>query len=317
MRVPTYSSMTDAWLNAAHSLVTEGQEVQSRNGRAVELLGASFRLRDLSMPWVGPPRDPSRSYAAGELLWYLSGSDDGDHIRAYAPSYAAFLEPSGHAYGAYGKRWRDYNQLECAYDLMRRDPQTRQCVVSCWHPSDLAASAPGKVKDVPCTTALNFQPRGGVLNLVVTMRSNDWWLGMPYDAWCFMAVQRLMAAALKMRTGFYQHQVGSLHAYEPRFAELSKAAEMATRGNGVEQDRPWNVDAGCHGHTERIKCWGDLAQQVSIAVLEERRIRLNEGGPRGVQPAVLAALGGAGSLLGSALLDAAKKLTKGAACSGQ
>lgn len=309
MRPDRLDSMTDAWERVAYDLSHDGVERTSRNGKVLEILGYAFRLTDPYNAWVGSTRKASRTYAAGELLWYLAGSDDGDQIRAYAPSYSAFLN-NGRAYGAYGKRWQQHNQLESMWDLIKRDPETRQAVVSCWHPSDLAAAAPGTVKDVPCTLALNFQPRGNELNLIVTMRSNDWWLGLPYDAWCFTAIQVLMAAALKMQVGFYQHQVGSIHVYENRWSEWTNVADAALKPG----DR--SLPGTRHGCTAKIQCWGDFEQQVRIATLEERRIRLNEGGPRVPSKSVIDALGGPESLLSMAVIEAAKKFAS-EPCSGQ
>jgi len=45
------------------------------------------------------------------------------------------------------------------------------------------------------------------------MRSNDAWLGLPYDVFCFTTLQKIVAAALGIECDWYQHQVGSMHLY--------------------------------------------------------------------------------------------------------
>jgi hypothetical protein len=68
-------------------------------------------------------------------------------------------------------------------------------------------------KDIPCTIALHFMVRGGRLELNVTMRSNDVWLGTPYDFTQFAILQASVAQALGLEVGRYVHSAGSLHLY--------------------------------------------------------------------------------------------------------
>src|SRR5690606_26043016 len=46
------------------------------------------------------------------------------------------------------------------------------------------------------------------------MRSNDLWLGLPYDIMMFTRLQSAMAWALGVRVGKYVHTTFSLHLYE-------------------------------------------------------------------------------------------------------
>jgi hypothetical protein len=59
--------------------------------------------------------------------------------------------------------------------------------------------------------------------MIATMRSNDLWLGLPYDVFAFTCIQQMVAAALGVGLGWYQHQAGSLHVYD-RNMEKTKAA---------------------------------------------------------------------------------------------
>jgi len=55
--------------------------------------------------------------------------------------------------------------------------------------------------------------RDNKLHLVATMRSNDAWLGLPYDIFCFTTLQRIIAVELGLELGTYVHQAGSEHIY--------------------------------------------------------------------------------------------------------
>ena len=46
------------------------------------------------------------------------------------------------------------------------------------------------------------------------MRSNDVWMGFPYDVFQFTCMQILMSMELGVEIGTYTHIAGSLHLYE-------------------------------------------------------------------------------------------------------
>ena len=48
-------------------------------------------------------------------------------------------------------------------------------------------------KDIPCTVSLQFLIRENKLHLFVNMRSNDVFLGLPHDIFCFTMIQEIIA----------------------------------------------------------------------------------------------------------------------------
>jgi hypothetical protein len=46
------------------------------------------------------------------------------------------------------------------------------------------------------------------------MRSNDVWLGFPYDVFVNTCLQQILANEMQLELGTYTHHVGSLHLYE-------------------------------------------------------------------------------------------------------
>lgn len=180
---------------------------------------------------VNDVRKLSPSYAAAELLWYLSGSGDVGMLIKYAPSYKKFAEENGHAYGAYGPRAMP--QMATAIECLRNAGHTRQCVVALWRPDDLEQAVQENTrKDLPCTLHWQFLLRDGKLHMVVSMRSNDAWLGLPYDVFCFTAIQRLVAAELDAQPGLYCHQVGSMHLYQRNREQTALAIRRPDRSEG-------------------------------------------------------------------------------------
>jgi thymidylate synthase len=156
----------------------------------------------------------------GELLWYLSGSQDLGFIEYYIPSYGENAKDGLPLEGAYGPRLlgtygREHNQLQNVIDLLREKPSSRRAVIQLFAASDLTLGVDGtRRKDVPCTCSLQFLVRGGRLNLFATLRSNDVVLGLPHDIFTLTMIQELAARTLGLRLGWYRQAVGSLHLYD-------------------------------------------------------------------------------------------------------
>jgi thymidylate synthase len=106
------------------------------------------------------------------------------------------------------------SQLEAVVELVRRKPNTRQAMLTMYDAGDLAGALVGDPKDVPCTSCIQFILRDGRLHASTYMRSNDVWLGLPYDLFCFSSIQRIVAAEVGAEPGDYHHSVGAMHVYE-------------------------------------------------------------------------------------------------------
>lgn len=228
MRDHRFPSADNAFSNLLVELLHDAPVVNSRIGKTRELVGVSLEI-DPKQPYVtNSERKFSPIYGAGELMWYLSGSNRIEHIAHYAPSYKQFAKPDGTVFGAYGARWAETQQLNKLLNTFEGASDTRQAVLVQWMPRDLDAASGAALpeKDLPCTLTLQFLRRFDELHLIVTMRSNDAWLGMPNDWFCFMMLQHLIAGFLGCAVGKYVHQVGSLHLYEKDWAKAEQAAHL-------------------------------------------------------------------------------------------
>lgn len=232
-----YTNIDDLWAETVCQLLEHGEPLDSRVGGCVEMLGYSASLAGVEQTFLmNSRRKLSPYYGCAEFLWYLSAERNIERIKSYAPQYASFAEDDA-AYGQYGYRWlanlrcRDlgdpvYSQLEYVIDLLQQDPNTRQAVVTMWEANDLRHAILRDHKDLPCTLSLQFLLRWGKLHLVATMRSNDAWLGLPYDVFVFTCLQRLVASCLGVLPGSYTHQVGSMHLYDKNVAAACEAMSI-------------------------------------------------------------------------------------------
>lgn len=225
-----YRTMDDLWTATIRDLFANGNEIESRVGKTKELVGYSVDLSHVSQTFLlNKRRKLSPAYGCAEVLWYLSKTRSIEMIKAYAPQYEKFAE-DGVAHGAYGYRIDNNakeNQLELLVEHLRAKPSSRQAIITLWEASDLWHSVKDERKDLPCTLSLQFLIRKNRLHLVTTMRSNDAWLGLPYDVFAFTCLQWLVASVLDIEPGTYTHQAGSMHLYEKNW----KAAEEAIGRN--------------------------------------------------------------------------------------
>lgn len=219
---PEFISLDVAWRHYVITLLAK-EASGSRDGDAREIIGASFVLTNPSLCWIfNDRRNLSPYYAAAEILWYASGSADAAMISRYAPQYARFAEQDQSVYGAYGERLG--KSIRDVIHVLKTEPNSRRAVVSLWRQTDLQAGhGPDAVKDVPCTLSWQFLVRGNELHMIVDMRSNDIWLGTPYDVFWNCTALRLIANELGLSIGTYTHHVGSLHLYERNYQAAVEA----------------------------------------------------------------------------------------------
>jgi thymidylate synthase len=203
----------EVWYDRLMDMHKDGFKQPSRAGDVVgEVLNAVTVINNPIKNMVeSSVRKMSINYAVGELLWYLSGSNKLIDIKPYAKFWENISDDGETLNSAYGHRIFEkfgFNQWDYVKELLKADPYSRQAVI---HIKD-ASNKPSK--DVPCTVALQYHVREDHLYATTYMRSNDIWLGFPYDVFAFTAFQIKLAMELDLEIGTYTHIAGSLHLYE-------------------------------------------------------------------------------------------------------
>lgn len=273
-----YESLDSMWTHVVSELL-RADPVTSRDGDTTELLGYSAKLLPQECWLTNEGRRLSPIYAAGEILWYVSGGNSISHIAAYAPSYTKFSE-GGVAHGAYGARiFSPYgDSVERVINALKSDQHSRRCVVSIWDHHDLyRGHGVDASKDVPCTLTWQFLIRNGRLHMIVTMRSQDVWLGMPYDVFWNCTVQRLVANSLGLGVGMYTHQCGSIHLYDRNrvLAEVAIHAKSTPEAAWTFAHDTWAevVEASKHERDIRLATTNKASALEAIANYPDSSIR--------------------------------------------
>lgn len=189
-------------------------------GNTRELNNYSFTLTDINNNIVNI-RNISKSYLLGELTWYMTARNDIDFIHKFSTFWGRISDDGVTSNSAYGHilfKRHGFNQVEKIIDLLKSDPNSRRAVLNFNVPNINVI----ETKDEICTIALQMYIRDGKLNCTGVMRSNDIWLGTPYDVAFFTELQKYIAHRLNVEYGTYTHFVTSLHAYERNLDDIAK-----------------------------------------------------------------------------------------------
>jgi thymidylate synthase len=204
-------TLDDVMHDVVNEVLSRGDLIHPSKGEALEITGI---LLEIVNPRARLSRTETRGRifsALGELLWYLSGSNDVSFISYYISEYAK-LEENGRIFGGYGPRlfsWKDTDQLRNITQILKTKGDSRKAVIQLFDSTDLEAEH----EDVPCTCTLQFMLRRGKLHLLTNMRSNDIHWGLPHDVFCFTMLQEIVANHIGAELGSYKHAVGSMHLY--------------------------------------------------------------------------------------------------------
>lgn len=232
-RIIKAATANELYRKALQETVLYGDVVSPRGKGTRELLGVTLVLEDANHNVISnPSRKLNYSFAVAEWLWIMTGCSLEDAIMPFNANLSIAHDPNGIAFaGAYGPKW--IQQMDYVLSTLRADPSSRQAVVNIWN------DRPRQSNDTPCTLDWQFLIRGGKLHMHARMRSNDVWLGTPYDLFNFTQIQRWVAHQLEIDVGQYVHFVSSFHVYDAHVAVAENAALDDRIEHIIEKQQPF------------------------------------------------------------------------------
>ena len=163
------------------------------------------------------------AFALVEAAWVLAGRNDVKPLTEFIAKFGQFSDDGQTLHGAYGYRLRHYfgrDQIDAAVAELKANPESRRVVMSLFAPGDLGQHS----KDIPCNTHVALRRVRGRLEMTVFNRSNDLWLGVPYNWFVFRALQYVIARQLDIACGIQRHISSCLHLYEKDVAAARRVA---------------------------------------------------------------------------------------------
>lgn len=193
--------------DAILDILVNGENCEPRGYKTKEILGYKFTLfNSKNCIITNKARNLNYAFMVAEWLWMLFGRNDTNFIGAFNKKILNYSDDGKKFYGAYGPEIS--NQLEYVYNTLKNDHDSRQAICTMWRKN------PEKSKDIPCTISHQYLVRDGELHTIASMRSNDVYLGFPYDTFNFCQMGNLIANMLGVKRGTYTLFAGSFHLYE-------------------------------------------------------------------------------------------------------
>jgi thymidylate synthase len=220
MRSFTGNNVNDVYADIINAIATEGEKVSPRGTTTLELHPAMIEIahpRERIVTAFGRPLNIA--FANAEVLWILAGRDDVAMLEFYNSTIGQFSDDGVTFNAPYGDRLiyaHGLNQLVDAAEVLKRDPDTRQCIIQIWKATQdlpIVNGDENNTKDRACNVLAHVMIRRGALDWLQIVRSNDAILGTPYNFIQWTTVQEYLAALVGVPVGRYFHLADSLHVY--------------------------------------------------------------------------------------------------------
>lgn len=172
-----------------------------------------------------------------ELLWFLQGSTNVDYLRKNGVSiWNEWADESGNLGPVYGYQWRYWpapdgrriDQISHVVDQIRRNPDSRRLMVTAMNIADypdesLAPSENarrGKMALAPCHAFFQFYVAQGRLSCFVYCRSQDTFLGTPFNWASYALLTHMIAQQCDLAAGDLVWAGGDCHIYSNHMTQV-------------------------------------------------------------------------------------------------
>ena len=209
----------DTYLSLLANIMQYGTRSDDRTGTGtVRIFGAQMRFDDVgtNFPLLTTKRLHWKSIVA-ELLWMLKGRTDLAWLHDRGVTiWDEWAKPDGTIGPAYGFQWRSWpaydgstiDQLSSVIESIKTNPESRRLIVSAWNPAQVSEMA------LPaCHCFFQFAVLDGRLDTQVYIRSNDMFLGAPFNIASYALLNIIVANLTGLQPGNLIYTIGDAHIY--------------------------------------------------------------------------------------------------------
>jgi thymidylate synthase len=176
----------------------------------------------------------------GELLWFVAGDTNARTLQDQGISiwneWADENGDLGPIYGAQWRRWRaaplssppdgrtlseadgdsgvEIDQLSQVVEQIRTNPSSRRLIMSAWNVGELPA-----MKLPPCHLLTQWNVQHERLHCMMTMRSCDVFLGLPFNIASYALLTMMIAQVTDLEPGELVISLGDTHVYHNHFEQ--------------------------------------------------------------------------------------------------
>ncbi|EMR13991.1 thymidylate synthase [Methylophaga lonarensis MPL] len=236
-----------AYLDLLKDVMDNGVDKQDRTGTGTRsVFGRQLRY-DLAegFPLLTTKKLHIRSILH-ELLWFLTGDTNIRYLKENGVSiwdeWATESGELGPVYGAQWRRWKgedgqEFDQIAALVEGLKNNPDSRRHIINGWNVALLPDerkkpwenAAQGKMALPPCHVLYQFYVANGKLSASLYIRSNDLFLGNPYNTASLAFLTHMLAQQCDLGVGEIVLSIGDAHIYSNHFEQVK---EQLTRTPG-------------------------------------------------------------------------------------
>ncbi|MGQ8873124.1 thymidylate synthase [Paenibacillus sp. TSA_86.1] len=206
------------YLDLLQDILDNGVHKGDRTGTGTQsVFGRQLRY-DLSegFPLVTTKRIHLKS-VVHELLWFLSGDTNIAYLKENGVKiWDDWADENGDLGPVYGSQWRTWeapngekiDQIAAVVDSIKNNPDSRRHLVSAWNVAEI-----NNMKLPPCHFAFQFYVAEGKLSCMLTMRSVDTFLGLPFNIASYALLTHMIAQQCDLEVGDFIWSGGDVHIY--------------------------------------------------------------------------------------------------------
>ncbi|GIP25923.1 thymidylate synthase [Paenibacillus sp. J23TS9] len=213
------------YLELLEDIMENGTPKEDRTGTGtISVFGRQLRF-DLSkgFPLLTTKRIHIKS-VVHELLWFLSGETNVRYLKENGVTiWDEWADENGDLGPVYGSQWRNWeapdgthiDQIANVIESIKNNPDSRRHIVSAWNVAEIE-----QMKLPPCHFVFQFYVADGKLSCMLTMRSVDTFLGLPFNIACYALLTHMVAQQCGLTPGEFVWSGGDVHIYSNHLEQV-------------------------------------------------------------------------------------------------
>ncbi|MCM3702716.1 thymidylate synthase [Paenibacillus macerans] len=218
------------YLDLLEDVLKNGTPKEDRTGvGTISVFGRQLRF-DLNegFPLVTTKRIHLKS-VVHELLWFLKGDTNIAYLKENGVRiWDEWADENGDLGPVYGSQWRSWeapdgrkiDQITAVVEAIKKNPDSRRHLVSAWNVAEVDG-----MKLPPCHFVFQFYVANGKLSCMLTMRSVDTFLGLPFNIASYSLLTHMVAQQCDLEVGEFIWSGGDVHIYSNHVEQVKTQLE--------------------------------------------------------------------------------------------
>ncbi|SFS62194.1 thymidylate synthase [Paenibacillus sp. BC26] len=214
-----------AYLDLLQDVLANGVVKEDRTGTGTRsVFGRQLRF-DLNQgfPLVTTKRMHVKSIIH-ELLWFLKGDTNVRYLQENGVRiWNEWADENGDLGPVYGSQWRAWetpdgrhiDQIAAVVNSIKNNPDSRRHIVSAWNVAEI-----DNMKLPPCHFVFQFYVANGKLSCMLTMRSSDTFLGLPFNIAQYALLTHMIAQQCDLGVGEFIYSGADVHIYSNHIEQV-------------------------------------------------------------------------------------------------